>query len=169
MTGRTPSVIVGADRGEAPPIIRIEGIGAATETWLRDHLRLHPDTQLILKPVIDLENQAPTHAWEIPDRHREAVRLITPADVFPWATATVNQIGGWDGMQIDHTKPWRPGKKGQSRIGNYGPLTQRHHNLKTFGGWQYEQPFPGIYLWRDPHGAYYLVDHTGTRRLGNTA
>jgi hypothetical protein len=23
----------------------------------------------------------------------------------------------------------------------------------------------GIYLWRDQHGATYLVDHTGTRRL----
>ena len=27
-------------------------------------------------------------------------------------------------------------------------------------------PGPGIYLWRDPFGAHYLVDHTGTRRLG---
>ena len=22
-----------------------------------------------------------------------------------------------------------------------------------------------ILVWRDPHGAYYLVDHTGTRRI----
>ena len=29
-----------------------------------------------------------------------------------------------------------------------------------------KQPFPGIYLWRDPHGAHYLLDHTGTRQLG---
>jgi hypothetical protein len=41
-----------------------------------------------------------------------------------------------------------------------------HHRLKTHGGWEVRQPFPGIYLWRDPHGAIYLVDHTGTRRLG---
>jgi hypothetical protein len=167
--GVRPSVIVGADRGEAPPIVRIEGIGTATEAWLRDHLRLHPDHKLTVKPVIDLENQAPTDAWEIPERHREAVRLITPADRFPWGTATVNQSGGWGGMQIDHTIAWKPGKQGQSRIGNYAPLTQRHHNLKTFGGWQYAQPFPGIYLWRDPHGNYYLVDHTGTRALSNSA
>ena len=33
---------------------------------------------------------------------------------------------------------------------------------------QVQQPFPGIYLWRDPFGAHYLVDHTGTRRLGPT-
>jgi hypothetical protein len=25
---------------------------------------------------------------------------------------------------------------------------------------------PGTYIWRDPFGAHYLVDHTGTRRLG---
>ena len=39
-------------------------------------------------------------------------------------------------------------------------------SLYAFGRWQVAQPFPGIYLWRDPHGAVYLVDHTGTRRLG---
>jgi hypothetical protein len=161
--------VIGADRGEAPPIARIEGIGTVTEDWLRTHLHLHPDHKLIVKPVIDLEGQAPVDAWEIPDRHREAVRLITPADRFPWATATANQSGGWAGMQIDHTIAWRPGQPGQSRIGNYAPLTQRHHNLKTHGGWQCMQPFPGIYLWRDPHGSYYLVDHTGTRAVGNTA
>jgi len=58
--------------------------------------------------------------------------------------------------------PW---PDGPSAIGNYGPLTQSHHNLKTHGGWEVEQPFPGIYLWRDPHGTLYIVDHTGTRRV----
>jgi hypothetical protein len=24
---------------------------------------------------------------------------------------------------------------------------------------------PAIWIWRDPYGGYYLVDHTGTRRL----
>jgi hypothetical protein len=24
-------------------------------------------------------------------------------------------------------------------------------------------------IWRDPHGAYYLVDHTGTRRVRSAA
>jgi len=39
------------------------------------------------------------------------------------------------------------------------------HRIKPFGGWAAKQPFPGIYLWRDPYGAMYLVDHSGTRRL----
>ena len=42
------------------------------------------------------------------------------------------------------------------------------HRIKTFTGWEAKQPFPGIYIWRDPFGAHYLVDHTGTRRLGQT-
>lgn len=164
--GQAPAAFVGADRGEAPEIIRIEGIGTATEAWLRSHFSLHPAQKLIVKPVIDLENIAPVDAWEIPERHRTAVRLMTPADCFPWGSATTNRPGGWAGMQIDHTRPWRPdGGPGQSRLGNYGPLTQFHHNLKTHCGWDVQQPYPGIHVWRDPHGALYLVDNTGTRRL----
>ena len=69
-------------------------------------------------------------------------------------------------LQIDHTEAYRlGGPRGQSRVGNYGPMTPFHHRIKTHGGWQVRQPFPGIYVWRDPHGATYLVDHTGTRRL----
>jgi hypothetical protein len=48
-------------------------------------------------------------------------------------------------------------------------MTTTHHRIKTFGGWAVKQPFPGIYLWRDPHGAVYLVDHTGTRQLATAA
>jgi hypothetical protein len=51
-------------------------------------------------------------------------------------------------------------------VGNYGKLTVLHHRIKTFAGWTVQQPFPGIHVWRDPFGALYLVDHTGTRRLG---
>ena len=58
---------------------------------------------------------------------------------------------------------------GQSRVGSHGPMTTFHHRLKAFGRWTAKQPFPGIYLWHDPHGALYLVDHTGTRRLYHAA
>lgn len=44
-------------------------------------------------------------------------------------------------------------------------MTTTHHRIKTHGSWQVRQPFPGIFVWRDPHGAFYVVDHTGTRRL----
>jgi hypothetical protein len=111
-------------------------------------------------PVIDLAAQAPVDAYEIPDRHRQAVHLMTPADVFPFATNTTR------GKQIDHTVPYQPGAPpGQSRIGNYGPMSTTHHRIKTFGGWEVKQPLPGIFLWRDRYGATYLVDNSGTRRI----
>ena len=100
-------------------------------------------------------------AYEIPERHRQAVHLITPADTFPYATSLSRN------KQVDHTVPHDRG--GASGVGNYGPMTTRHHRIKTHArGWQVKQPYPGIYVWRDPHGAFYLVDHTGTRRLPAT-
>jgi hypothetical protein len=169
-SGRTGGgrMVVGADRGGSPDLVRVEGLGVVTEAWLRGHFNLHPHQKVRLTPVLDLEDQAPVDAWEIPDRHRQAVRVMTPADSFPWGSASTNRSDGWRSMQIDHNTPWTPNTPGLSAIGNYGPLTQFHHNLKTHSGWEVQQPFPGIYLWRDPHGAYYLVDHTGTRALSNT-
>lgn len=86
------------------------------------------------------------------------MRLLSPADTFPYGSCTS------DTMQIDHTRPHARG--GPSKLGNYTPLTTSHHRLKTHGTWQVRQPLPGIALWQDPHGATYLVDHTGTRPLG---
>ena len=58
---------------------------------------------VIVKPVIDLDNQAPVDGYEIPDRLREAVHLITPTDVFPYATNKTRR------MDIDHTIPYDTG------------------------------------------------------------
>jgi len=145
-------------------IARVEGHGALSETWVRDHLGPHAD--FVIKPVLDVAGQAPVDAYEIPERHRQAVHLMTPADTFPFSSRL-------NPDQIDHTVPFRHGPDavgaGQSRMGNYGPMTPPHHRLKTFGRWTVKQPFPGIYLWRDPYGAIYLVDHTGTRALPRAA
>jgi hypothetical protein len=40
-----------------------------------------------------------------------------------------------------------------------------HHRLKTHSRWQVRQPFPGTYVWKDPHGQRYLVGHIGTREV----
>lgn len=37
--------------------------------------------------------------------------------------------------------------------------------MKTHGRWQVRQPFPGVYLWRSPHGSMFYVDNSGTRQL----
>ena len=136
-------------------VARMEGHGPVTEAWLRRVLG--PHARFTVRPVLDLAGQAPVDSYEIPDRHRQAVHLMTPADTFPYASCTERS------MQVDHTVPHAQG--GVSGVGNYGPMTTLHHRIKTHGRWQVQQPYPGIYVWRDPHGAFYLVDHTGTRRL----
>jgi hypothetical protein len=149
----------GSTDGEA--IARVEGCGAMSLHWVREHLTTA--ARVTVRPVLDIEGQAAVDAYEIPDRHRRAVRLMTPADTFPYATSLHPD-------QIDHTHPYQhhPPAAGQSRIGNYGPMTTFHHRIKTHSRWRVRQPFPGIYLWQDPHGQTYLVDHTGTRTLGRS-
>ncbi len=143
-------------------IARVEDLGPMTVTWVREHLG--PHARFVVQPVLDIEGQAPVDGYEIPDRHRRAVPLMGPADIFPFAP------GLGRALQIDHTNAYRKGEAakgaGQSRIGNYGKMTLIHHRIKTFAGWQVRQPFPGVYVWQDPDGARYLVDHTGTRRVG---
>ncbi len=145
-------------------IARVEGCGPVTETWVRDHLS--PHAKVTIRPVLDIEGQAPVDSYEIPERHRQAVHLMTPADTFPYSTS----------LHPYRDRPHQPFRHseaaigaGQSRIGNYGPMSTPHHRLKTHGRWTVKQPFPGIYLWRDPYGALYLVDHTGTRALPRAA
>lgn len=146
-------------------VARVEGVGPVTEAWVREHVAR--DANVTIRPVFDVEGQAPVDAYEIPDRHRQAVHLMTPADTFPHSPSTSRS------QQIDHTEAFVHGAAaegaGQSRVGNYGPMTIRHHRIKTFGGWQVKQPIAGIYVWRDPFGALYLVDHSGTRRLPRAA
>lgn len=136
--------------------VRWDGEGPVTLRYVRDHLA--PYHSFKVTPVVDLAGQEPVDSYEIPRRHRQAVRLRTPADCFPFAA----NLGPVD---VDHTRSYQRGQQGQSRMDNYGPLGRFHHRVKTHGGWQVAQPFDGIYVWRDPHGQYYLVDHTGTRKV----
>jgi hypothetical protein len=116
-------------------------------------------------PVLDLADQDPVDSYEIPRRHRQAVHLRTPADCFPFSSNTR------PGLDVDHTDAFvhdpdgGPAEPGQSRLGNYSPLGRFSHRIKTHGAWTVRQPFDGIYIWRDPHGHFYLVDHTGTRKI----
>ena len=114
--------------------------------------------------MIDLKDQVPVDAYEIPDRLREATQLRSPVDVFPYATNTSRR------RDLDHTIPWRPpdrdglpGPPGQTRLDNLAPLTRLHHRIKTHSTWRVAQPFNGVFVWRSPHGHHFLVDHTGTR------
>jgi hypothetical protein len=153
-------------RDENGGVVRWEEGGPVTQQFVHDHLR--PLHSYRIQAVLDLAAQAPADGYEVPDRHRRAVRLRTPADCFPYSSDTTSQV------DVDHTDAYRHeaaaastgGEKHlQSRLENYGPLGRFHHRLKTHGTWTLRQPFTGLYLWRDPHGQIYLVDHTGTHKI----
>jgi hypothetical protein len=59
-------------------------VAPVTESWVRDHLS--PHARVSVKPVLDIEGQAPVDAYEIPERHGQAVHLMTPADTFPFSS-----------------------------------------------------------------------------------
>jgi hypothetical protein len=157
--------------GEPGDVVRVEDHGPVTRDWVRDVLGER--ARFRVQPVIDLEGQAPVESYEIPDRHRQAVHLMTPADIYPFASGTSRKV------QIDHTEEWCEvcskaaaagvesacGCGGYSGIGNYGPLSTHHHRIKTFRKDELDvkQPYPGVYLWRDADGEIYLRDCRGTR------
>jgi hypothetical protein len=173
-------------------VARWENEGPISTHYVRDLLGSH--CRFTITGVIDLANQAPVDGYEIPARLREALHLRTPTDVFPYApntrrgkqadhtkpyrhkptdsrsaTGTATSPGrdtvtgtGQPAHQ-DHSADGYPGQTGMH---NLGPMTAFHHRVKTHApGWQHAQPFPGIYLWKAPHGSIFLVDHTGTRQL----
>ena len=151
-------------------VVRWEGEGPVTHDFVHQHLR--PLHDYVLRPVLDPAGLAPVDAYEVPDRHRRAVHLRTPAETFPYSSNTSR------GVDLDHTLGYQPAPAGRAerhwstRMGNLGPLARFGHRVKTHGHWTLRQPFEGIYLWRDPHGQIYLVDHTGTHKIthpGSTA
>ena len=75
-------------------VARVEQIGPVTLDRVRSWLG---HANVVVKPVIDLNDQVPVDAYEIPDRIREAVHLAIPVDCFPYATST-RRTG-----DIDHT------------------------------------------------------------------
>jgi hypothetical protein len=114
-------------------VARVEDAGP--QLLNRLHALLSDHCSINLKPVIDAARRpCPVDSYEIPARLREQLQLRNPADVFPHAAAVTRRI------DLDHTIPYlspdRAGPPGQTRIGNLGPCTRRHHNYKTSGGWQ---------------------------------
>ena len=93
------------------------------------------------------------------------MHLTTPADAFPYATNTSRNVDIDHTEEYDPTNATRAEKHWSTRLTNLGPLNRTHHRIKTHGKWTLRQPFQGIYLWRDPHGQVYLVDHTGTHAI----
>jgi hypothetical protein len=142
---------------------RVEGVGPITLGQVQSLLA---GSRVTAVQVLDLADQQPVDGYEFTGRMRDAVFNISPRDVFPFATSTSRR------RDIDHPIPYLPpdrgGPPGQTRLDNAAPMRRFHHRLKTFGGWRLRQPEPGTYVWRSPHGHYWLTTYTGTHRLPRT-
>ena len=98
-------------------IARIEDHGPLTEAWVREHLG--PHARFTITPVHDIEGQAPVDAYEIPDRHRQAVHLMMPADTFPFASSTSRSHRSTTPSPISTVRPRRePASPGWATTGS---------------------------------------------------
>ncbi|GAA4109416.1 HNH endonuclease signature motif containing protein [Nocardioides fonticola] len=144
-------------------VARVENTRTAIDldtlrSWCTD-----PDTQLVVRPVLDLAEHRSSESYEIPTLLREQVILRDVTCVFPHCTRPARSA------DIDHIVPWDQG--GSTSTDNLAALCRHHHRVKTHHGWTYTSTSgpPGTdgssYLWTSPHGQHYLRTPTGTTTL----
>ncbi|MSW42439.1 MAG: DUF222 domain-containing protein [Actinobacteria bacterium] len=89
--------------------------------------------------------------YAVPDPLRRFIELRDRVCRFPGCNRAADQC------QIDHAVAWDDG--GHTSAANTGALCQRHHQLKTHGGWRIvESHVDGSCRWRSPLGREYLVE-----------
>ncbi len=114
----------------------------------------NPDTQVVVKPVIDLDEHIGVAAYEVPARLAEQTQVRDGTCVFPWCTRPAIACDS------EHVTAHHDG--GTTCSCNIAPVCRRHHRLKTHTPWTYTAIDPGTYLWTSPHGYQFLRDHHGT-------
>ena len=143
-------------------VARVEGEGPVTIGQAHEWLG---HCAVTVKPVIDLNAQAPADAYEVPDRLREATHLISPTDCFPYATNQSRKV------DLDHTdrlqtqRTARPNQNRQPRPPH--PVPPQGQNPRRLA-----RPATlarSVSSGNHPTDATYLVDHTGTRHSNNRA
>ncbi|MCL2489954.1 MAG: hypothetical protein FWF36_04405 [Propionibacteriaceae bacterium] len=140
-------------------VVRVEKLGPALVSQLGQILG---NSQIKLAPVIHVGGaERPLDGYEIPDRLAEQVVLRDRYEVFPYSSREAR------GLDLDHTAAWRPGRAGQTRASNLGPLSRRAHRAKTHCGWQLAQPTPGVFQWTTRWGQVFTVDPNGTHPYHN--
>ena len=148
--------------------VRTEELGPWSARMLAEWLANpeHPAeiaSRISVRPVLDTRDVVPVDRYEIPARMAELVALRQPYEVFPYGTAAAR------GSDKDHVDPYRKGRSGQTRSDNLGPLSRRHHRIKTHGGWRLHRDDDGAYWWRTRHGHWFRVDESGTHPHGRDA
>jgi hypothetical protein len=118
----------------------------------------HPDTQVVIRPVVDLNEHIHTDRYEVPDRLADQAEERDLTCEFPYCARPAVSC------DKDHCVPYDAG--GSTCSCNIAPVCRGHHRAKTHGGWAYLILRPGHYLWRSPSGCWFYRDGTGTTDLG---
>ena len=123
-------------------------------------------TKITVKPVIDVNTELSTPAYEVPDRIREQIVLRDRTCVFPWCSRPARSCDIDHVIQFDHTASAedRP-QPGPTTTSNLAALCRSHHRLKTHSAWRYDMVAPGVFEWTSPHGHRYRRDQSGTTAL----
>jgi hypothetical protein len=138
-------------------VVRVEELGPML---LETFQALTGRADLVLKPVIDLNEGRSVNQYEHPADVQERGLLGTTGDVFPHAQRQSRRFDS------DHPEPYDPhGPPGQTGDDNHAPLGRRSHRAKTHLGYRVRQIGLNRYLWRTPHGLWRLVDGSGTHVL----
>ncbi len=138
---------------EGDPVAPLERGTLATLDQVR-HWCGQSRTQVVVKPVLDLNEPITCDGYQPSDRLREQVVLRDRQCVFPWCTRPARSC------DLDHIVPWEQG--GETSTDNLAALCRRHHRLKTHSAWRYERTGPATYTWSSPHGHRFTTDPTGT-------
>ncbi|MDP3895025.1 HNH endonuclease signature motif containing protein, partial [Nocardioides sp.] len=144
-------------RGREVQIARVEGHPMVLADQVRDWCA-NPDTQITVKPVIDLAGHIDVDAYQIPDRLADQARLLNPTCVFPSCRRPARHC------DLDHNHPYAHG--GRTCSCQLAPLCRRHHRAKTFDRWRYQRINATTFIWTSPHGLMFHRDHHGTTRIG---
>jgi hypothetical protein len=141
-------------------VARVERFGLTLAARLEELLG---HGQIVVKPVIDLNDKVSVNAYEIPRRIRERVKLTHPIEQFPYGAAETT-----NSTDLDHTTPYnftptRP--PNQTSTTKLAPLRRYSHRVKTHGHWAVERLNNGALKWTTRHGFKFIVDHTGTHRI----
>ncbi|WP_110181146.1 hypothetical protein [Nocardioides solisilvae] len=135
-------------------VARVEELGPLLVARLAELLG-HAHVEL--QPVVNLAEEVRGTAYEHTDRLKERVWLRAGGERFPWWRHQGRRV------DHDHPRPWSAtGPPGQTGTHNSQPLSRRHHRWKTHAGVRVWQVDRVRWLWRTPHGHWFLVGPDGT-------
>jgi hypothetical protein len=151
---------------DSPGSVELRGAGQLSSDVVRD-LLADPDVavtirRLVTDPLTGHLLDYGRKTYEVPQRPREFIIARERTCRFPSCQRRAD-LG-----QIDHAIPWDDG--GQTNPANLGALCVRHHQLKTFAGWQItESKADGSCVWISPQGRRYDHEPPGEYRTDKCA